>query len=274
MKKLTWLLILLALAMLLAACNATSNGSDETAPAGNAGAGAGTGMGMGMGMGGSMMARHHAPIPDEYAGLTNPVTADAASLARGGEIYATHCATCHGDGGNGDGPGGATLDPAPVAIAHTSQMLGDDYLFWRVSEGGAMPPFNSGMIAWKGILEEETRWDVINYVRALGSGRATPGSQMGGTAYDPAAELAQRAAMLATAVAQGVITQAEADTFTLVHAGIDEYAAGAERERTGGMQNMRTTALAALVAAGQISQAQADQFNDVHDRLLAAGLMQ
>jgi mono/diheme cytochrome c family protein len=237
-----------------------------------------TGMGM-MGMGGSMMDRHHATIPEEYAGLTNRIPADEASIERGAELYATHCATCHGDGGLGDGPGGEGLDPAPANIAHTSQMLGDDYQYWRISEGGAMEPFNSSMIAWKGVLDEDARWDVINYVQALGSGAVMPMEHMGGAAFDPEAELEQRTAMLADAVEQDVITQAEADTFAEVHAGVDDHMAEMGDQQNGGhdmggMDDMLPIMLSELVGGGKITQAQADTFMDVHDRLHAAGLMQ
>lgn len=101
-----------------------------------------------MGTGSSMMAGHHAAIPAEYAGLTNPIAADDDSLTRGAAIYAARCASCHGDGGMGDGPAAAGLAPLPAPIAHSSQMLGDDYLYWRISEGGQMEPFDSAMIAW------------------------------------------------------------------------------------------------------------------------------
>ena len=96
-------------------------------------------MGGGM-MGGGMHHAHHAEIPDEYAGLSNPVAADDASIQRGGEIFAASCAVCHGDGGMGDGPAAASLDPPVMPIAHTSQMLSDAYLFWRISEGGQGDP--------------------------------------------------------------------------------------------------------------------------------------
>ena len=125
------------------------------------------GPGRGMGPDRGMMARHQADVPSDYAGMTNPVPATEESLARGEEIYKTYCETCHGADGMGNGPGGENLDPPPAAIAHTSQMLGDDYLFWRISEGGAMEPFNSAMPAWKEALDEQERWDVINYIRAL-----------------------------------------------------------------------------------------------------------
>jgi mono/diheme cytochrome c family protein len=124
MKKILWIAFL---TVFLAACGAQGNG---TSP------------GMGMGDDG-MMARHHAEIPAEYAGLANPVPADEASLERGARLYATNCASCHGEGGMGDGPAASALDPAPAPVAHSSQMMADDYLFWRLSEGGT--PFNTSM---------------------------------------------------------------------------------------------------------------------------------
>jgi mono/diheme cytochrome c family protein len=118
-----------------------------------------------MGMGDSgMMTRHHTKIPAEYAGKTNPVEANGASVERGKAIYEKNCATCHGGGGKGDGPFAEGLDPAPAPVDHTSQMMADDYLFWRISEGGAV--FKSSMPAWIS-LEELARWDVINYMRTL-----------------------------------------------------------------------------------------------------------
>lgn len=238
--------------------------------------------GMGMGQGGSMMARHNAPIPADYAGLTNPQEADDASIERGMEIYTTYCATCHGDGGMGDGPAAANLDPVPAPIAHTSRMLGDDYLFWRVSEGGMMEPFNSVMPSWAAGLEVQQRWDVINYVRALSSGDMPGGmgmgqgmgQGMGGAQFDPAAEAAQQAEMLAQAVEQDVITQAEADVFSDVHALLDSQMTETMQQMQGNMSQMREVLLAQLVDLGTVSAEDAATFNDVHDRLMAAGLMQ
>ncbi len=233
-----------------------------------------TGMGPGMGQASGMMDRHHATLPAEFAGLANPIPADDESLARGAEIYATHCATCHGDYGNGDGPGGASLDPAPAPIAHTSQMMGDAYLFWRITEGGIA--FETAMIPYKDILDENARWDVINYVRALGSGQVQPGQQMGGQPFDPAQEQAQRLEMLTQAVAQDLITQAEANNFDLVHAQMDAFTlnSGVAGIQTGPRSDALPQIMAELVADGLITQAEADSFMDVHDRLIEAGLMQ
>lgn len=266
MKK--WAILVLALSLILIACQ--SNSSENNVSNDTTSSSSTTGMGMQSGM----MARHQAPIPDEYKGLTNPMTADEASLERGAELYTTYCASCHGDGGMGDGPASAALDPVPAPVAHTSQMMGNDYLFWRVSEGGAMDPFNSAMPAWENTLDEQARWDVINYTQALGSGTMMPQHNMGGAAYDPTAELEQRATMLADAVEQGVITQAEANTFTEVHTFLDAQMAQHRGMMSGSMANMQTTILEQLVSDGTITQGQADAFNDIHDRLIEAGLMQ
>jgi mono/diheme cytochrome c family protein len=247
-------LLFVALTLILTACGPQGN---ETSPQmGND----------------SIMTRHHAEIPAEYAGLKNPIPADEESLARGAALYATNCASCHGDGGMGDGPAGSALDPAPAAVAHTSQMMADDYLFWRLSEGGT--PFGTSMPAWK-VFDEQARWDMVNYMRALGSGTVNPTVGMGGEAYDPEVQAARQAEMLAEAVKQGVVTQDEADLFILVHDAVEQYRSEhPEIMNSGGNATERETAiLSALVEASIITQAQADAFTDIHDRLGASGLM-
>lgn len=249
--------ILLVLStILLTACGA-QNG--ETRP------------GLGMGDHG-MMARHHAEIPAEYAGLTNPIPADAESLERGAALYTANCASCHGDGGMGDGPAGSALDPAPAPVAHTSQMAADDYLFWRISEGGA--PFNTSMPGWKA-LEEQARWDLVNYMRALGDGTVKPEDGMGGAIFDPVVQATLQAEMLAQAVEQGILSQAEADLFNTVHNAMEQYAVEHPEVLNSGRNATEREGLilSALVEAGLITQDQAESFQDIHDRLGATGLM-
>lgn len=265
-----WVLPSLAIAIILAACGRMPSAEPTAAP----GMAVEMGMGLGMGRQSGMMARHSAPIPEAYTGLVNPVSADEASLQRGGELFVTHCALCHGDGAMGDGPASAGLDPSPVPIAHTSQMMGDSYLFWRVSEGGGMAPFNSAMPAWKETLDERARWDVLNYVQALGRGAVMPREALGGSAYDPAAQATREAAILATAVDQGVLTQAEADTFAEVHAAIEARRARDGAGMSEDMADRQAAILAELVDAGTITTEQADAFSNTHNRLLAAGLME
>ena len=263
MKRI-WILVLLA-GMLAACAPSGDNASTEVESASP---------GMGMGPGGGMMERHRSSVPADFAGLTNPIVADDESLTRGEEIFTTQCATCHGDGGMGDGPGGAALDPAPAAIAHTSQMMSDAYLFWRITEGGI--PFETSMIPYRDILDEQARWDVINYIRALGSGQVMPQGKMGGNAFDPELEAAQRAEMLSTAVEQGVITQKEADNFDFVHGEVDVYTStqGIAGMGSSDRPDVLDAILSELVNSDVLAQDQADSFMDVHDRLMDAGLMQ
>ena len=273
MKRLFILFLILGM---MSACGHNAEMASEEA-GGGMGKGRGgmsQGMGQGMGPGSGMMARHSASIDAEYRGLNNPISADEDSLARGEELYTSYCATCHGDGGMGDGPAGAALDPVPAPVAHTSQMMGDDYLFWRISESGAVEPFNSTMPGWKDALDEEARWDLVNYMRALGTGQVTPRQGMGGARFDPAVEAAQQAKMLAQGVEQGLITEQEAETFNLAHAAIDELRGQKQGNFTGSMVDMRDTMLAELVAAGTLTQTQADDFLETHDKLVEAGLMQ
>ncbi|MFC1997200.1 c-type cytochrome [Chloroflexota bacterium] len=271
-RQLVLITLLVLASIFLGACSTPENSSPADSESLQPAQGGESRMGMGPGSG--MMNRHHAQVPEAFAGLTNPIPSSEKSLARGEDIYVTNCATCHGDYGNGDGPGGENLDPAPAAIAHTSQMMGDAYLFWRITEGGI--PFETGMIPYRDILDEQGRWDVINYVRALGSGQVQPGQHMGGLPFDPSQEQAQRVEMLMHGVDEGIITQDEADIFDRVHSAMDKYLAaeGTSGMDTGQRSDALTQILAVMVAGDLVNQDQADTFMDVHDRLIEAGLMQ
>ena len=102
-----------------------------------------------------------APVPAEFAGQTNPLGADAA--VAGAETFKNNCATCHGEQGHGDGPAGAALNPAPRNLSTLAAIVGDDYLFWRVSTGKA----GTSMIGWKGVLTDEQIWQVVSFIRTL-----------------------------------------------------------------------------------------------------------
>jgi mono/diheme cytochrome c family protein len=102
-----------------------------------------------------------APVPTEYAGLTNPLGANAAT--QGAEIFHTNCEMCHGPQGHGDGPAGQALDPKPRNLAELQTKASDDFLFWRIREGKP----GTSMVAWKGILTDEQIWQAISFIRTL-----------------------------------------------------------------------------------------------------------
>lgn len=111
--------------------------------------------------GGASNAAAIATVPADYAGATNPLGADAATA--GAEVFATNCASCHGEKGYGDGPAGAALDPAPKNLVEVASQVGDDYLYWRVNTGKE----GTAMVAWKGVLTDEQIWQTVAYIRTL-----------------------------------------------------------------------------------------------------------
>ncbi len=120
---------------------------------------------------GEMM--HSVKVPEEYHGLKNPYWSDLEAIIEGSSIYRANCAVCHGRKGRGDGPAARTLNPKPFNFFESRHMaaMDDDYLFWRVSEGGAFPPFNSAMPAFKNALSKEEIWKVISFEHAISHSR-------------------------------------------------------------------------------------------------------
>lgn len=112
------------------------------------------------------------PPPPEYADRRSTRWADLDAIRRGQSLYARHCSHCHGEDGRGTGPAAAALAHKPADLTnhfHQPPHDGDAYLFWRVSEGGTVPPFSgmgSQMPAFKHLLSEGERWDVLAYVHA------------------------------------------------------------------------------------------------------------
>jgi cytochrome c553 len=111
----------------------------------------------------------HAEVPHEYEDLVNPFVGDAEALAMGAVLFEVTCASCHGATGMGDGAAAAALDPKPATLADSDMMdeLSDGYLFWRISEGGAMEPFNSLMPAWGSGFTDDQIWQLVTHIRSL-----------------------------------------------------------------------------------------------------------
>ncbi|MBI2322862.1 MAG: CopD family protein [Chloroflexi bacterium] len=93
--------------------------------------------------------------------LANPFPPDEASVRRGAEVYAQHCAACHGPSGRGDGPLALTVNPRPVDLRLHVTAHSETELFQFVSRGLA----GTHMPAFADRLSADDRWHVVNYLR-------------------------------------------------------------------------------------------------------------
>ena len=103
----------------------------------------------------------HWASPKEAAARVNPIKNDQASLDRGKQAFMTNCTSCHGATAKGDGPVGANFNPKPTDLTIMAGNHPDGDFEWKIANGrGAMP-------AWKTSLNENQRWDLVNYIQAL-----------------------------------------------------------------------------------------------------------
>jgi mono/diheme cytochrome c family protein len=84
------------------------------------------------------------------------------SVTHGADLYATYCATCHGDAGQGNGPG--TAGSASGGPAAFPSDMGEAYIYWRTWEG--VP--DSTMYPFKWFLPDDA-WDIATYVDQMTS---------------------------------------------------------------------------------------------------------
>ena len=93
----------------------------------------------------------------------------ATSIAHGADRFRSDCAGCHGSTGAGDGRDarGLPRPPADLRSPHTGQHTAGDLYWWITAgiPGASMPGFGQR-------LGDEERWDLVNFVRALGSAEA------------------------------------------------------------------------------------------------------
>lgn len=100
--------------------------------------------------------------------LRPSVPYNVISVANGAHFYQEACATCHGVGGYGDGPNGKGFKPRPADLTakHSADHTAGD-LFWWLSHGFTRDGAPSGMPGFAASLDEEERWDMINFLRTL-----------------------------------------------------------------------------------------------------------
>ena len=100
--------------------------------------------------------------PKSAKEINNPYAGNKIAAQKGQILYSKLCWTCHGKNGKGDGPAAANLKPKPKSFSSVElQLQTDGELFWKLSNGKGM------MVPYKHSLNEEKRWQLINYIRIL-----------------------------------------------------------------------------------------------------------
>jgi mono/diheme cytochrome c family protein len=105
----------------------------------------------------------YSPMPtaiDSLASVANPVPATQESVDRGWKYFQVNCAVCHGEAGNGMGTVRAFFVVAPDLTLPATQARTDGYIWGMMRTGrGLMPSLNR--------VDEQDRWHIVNYIRAL-----------------------------------------------------------------------------------------------------------
>lgn len=123
------------------------------------------------------------PVPAGYAGRQSPLDLTPEVLVAAKKRFLDRCAICHGAGGRGDGRGGP-FDPPSADL--TARLRSEDYLFWRITEGGYDEPFCSAMPAFGKSYTERERWELVAYLRDLAGARDASTDSGGADAADAA----------------------------------------------------------------------------------------
>lgn len=96
--------------------------------------------------------------------LRNPDPLNAATLARGKEVYQRMCLVCHGASGKGDGPIIPKFPNPPSFTTKRVKELTDGALYHIITRGsGLMPPHALQILP-------RDRWNLVHYVNELRGG--------------------------------------------------------------------------------------------------------
>jgi cytochrome c6 len=101
--------------------------------------------------------------------LGAPGLGRAQSAAEGQKLYMTHCSSCHGDKGRGDGAAGKALPvkPADHTDGGVMKSFSDEFLMTIISKGGVAVGKSSFMPGWGGVLKENQLQDLLAYLRSI-----------------------------------------------------------------------------------------------------------
>ncbi|PLX80440.1 MAG: hypothetical protein C0616_08365 [Desulfuromonas sp.] len=99
---------------------------------------------------------------------------EESAIAEGKELFARHCASCHGHPGEGRSERADFFQPpAPDFLNASYATMDPAYLYWRIEEGKNAEPFGSRgsvMPAWGMHLDEKTILSLVAYLRHRAGG--------------------------------------------------------------------------------------------------------
>ena len=113
--------------------------------------------------------------PDSVKSSKNPFSGHADAADAGKTLYARNCLACHGKLGKGTGN-------VPSLVDGKLKGVPEGEVFWFITQGDK----DNGMPSWA-FLPEDKRWQIITYVEALASGKATTTAAPAAASSTPAA---------------------------------------------------------------------------------------
>ena len=99
--------------------------------------------------------------PASAKGQKNPYAGQPAAVEAGKVVYARNCLACHGKSAQGTGN-------VPSLVDGKLKGVPEGVVFWFITKGDK----DNGMPSWA-FLPEQKRWQVVTYVEAMASGKAT-----------------------------------------------------------------------------------------------------
>ena len=106
---------------------------------------------------------HQLVITPEQKALKNPTKFTDESVEKGKKLFATQCAMCHGQSGNGKGDLAEVMHVSPPDFTKPETLANrtDGEIFTIINTGsGSMPGEEKR-------LKENQAWDLVNFLRTL-----------------------------------------------------------------------------------------------------------
>lgn len=102
-------------------------------------------------------------VPTKYLNMANPYPANSESISTGRSLFSTHCKSCHGSKGDGNGTKAASLDTKIGSfLTSTFQAQKPGEIYYKSIFGrDDMPNYD------KKIPDVEDRWALVNYLMSL-----------------------------------------------------------------------------------------------------------